>query len=274
MPEDSDIRSGERLQKVLARAGVASRRHAETLIVGGRVTVNDRIVAELGSRVRPEDSIAVDGRPVQREAERVWLAMHKPPMVIATVRDPRGRTTVVDLLPPGLPPLYPVGRLDWDSEGLILLTNDGELAHRVMHPRYGVPREYHVLLRSALDPSDVTSLEAGVPLDDGPSAPVLVYPLRTTAHGHWLSISMREGRNRQIRRMFAALGREVLRLVRVRHGPIDLDDLPPGATRGLSQAEVTFLLRSTGLRSAATTASPSRRNSATVSSRRSRETRP
>ncbi len=274
MPEDPVVQPGERLQKVLARAGVASRRHAESLILGGKVTVNDRVVAELGTRVRPEDAIAVDGRPVPREAERVWLAMHKPPMVIATVRDPRGRTTVVDLLPPGLPPLYPVGRLDWDSEGLLLLTNDGELAHRVMHPRYGVPREYHVLLRSPLDPSEVTRLEAGLPLDDGPSAPVLVYPLRTTAQGHWLAISMREGRNRQVRRMFAALGREVIRLVRVRHGPIDLSGLAPGATRGLSRAEVTLLRRSTGLRSAATTSSPGPRNSAAVSSRRSLGTRP
>ncbi len=232
---------GERLQKVLARAGVASRRRAEELIRAGRVTVNGRVVTELGARVDPErDVVRVDGRPVRREPP-TYILLHKPVGVVSTTRDPQGRRTVLDLLPDLGVRLYPVGRLDYDSSGLLLLTNDGELAHRLTHPRFGVEKVYRVRVQGHPSEDDLERLRRGVRLAEGPTAPARVRVLRRDADGTWLEVALREGRNRQVRRMLAALGYGVRALVRVREGPLALRGLQPGQWRHLSDQEVRRL---------------------------------
>jgi 23S rRNA pseudouridine2605 synthase len=249
----------ERLQKVLAAAGVASRRGSEDLIAAGRVTVDGR-VATLGQQVDPQlATILVDGRPLPGSAAHVHLALHKPAGVTATVRDRHARTTVLDLVPTALVPegarLYPVGRLDQDSEGLLLLTNDGEWAERVLHPRYGVEREYAVGLARPLDERQVATLRRGIELDEGLAR--LAQPLRTQTPVEdrrlvalldprpmplvWYRAVLTQGWKRQLRRMFGAIGAPVERLVRVRIGRVRLDGLSSARTRLLTPAEVRSL---------------------------------
>ena len=237
----------ERLQKVMAEAGVASRRACEELIRQGRVQVNGQVVTELGTRVDPnQDEIRVDGAPISSPVEKVYLILNKPPGYISTVRDPWGRPTVLDLIP-HQERLYPVGRLDAESEGLLLLTNDGGLTHRLTHPRYEHDKEYLALVKGRPQDAVLSQLRQGVGLEEGRTAPARVSTvsrkekLDTPPGTTWLRIVIHEGKKRQIRRMCAAVGHPVQRLIRVRMGPIELGDLPVGEYRPLSAKEVRRL---------------------------------
>jgi pseudouridine synthase len=236
----------ERLQKVLARAGFGSRRACEELIARGRVTVNGR-VARLGDRVDPSrDVVEVDGSRVNLDPNVRYFALHKPAGVVTTLRDPRGRPDLRGLLPPG-PRVYPVGRLDRDSEGLLLLTNDGELANRVMHPRYGVEKEYLVEVEGEPTERTARALERGVELEDGVARAVSARVVGRRPGRGALRVVMVEGRKREVRRMLEALGFRVRRLVRLRVGPIRLGRLRPGQVRPLTPGEVRALYRAAGL---------------------------
>jgi 23S rRNA pseudouridine2605 synthase len=251
----------ERLQKVLAAAGVASRRGAEALIAAGRVTIDGR-TATVGESVDAGVArIEVDGRPVVHSDRptRLHLALNKPPGVTSTVRDRHAARTVLELVPPDLrnreTRLYPVGRLDRDSEGLLLLTNDGPWADRVQHPRNETEREYAVAVRRPLDADQVAALRAGIALEEGIATLVAI---RTTTQTEdrrleglvvppfdrglrWYRVTLRQGWKRQLRRMFGAVGAPLARLVRVRVGPVRLEDLAPGAVRPLSRREIDRL---------------------------------
>jgi 23S rRNA pseudouridine2605 synthase len=246
----------QRLQKVLAAAGFGSRRSAEELIRAGRVTVDGR-VARLGERVDPRVSrIAVDGVPVPAHPELRYFALNKPRGVTTTLRDPHASRTVAALLPPG-PRVFPVGRLDRDSEGLLLLTNDGALAHRLQHPRYGVEKEYLVEVEGDVSRRVLARLLAGVPLEDGVARALRASVMQRASGRTSLRLVMGEGRKREVRRMLGALGLAVRRLVRVRVGPVRLGRLRPGEVRTLAPGEVAALYRATGLRDAQPRASVS-----------------
>lgn len=241
----------ERLQKFLARAGVASRRAAEELIRSGRVRVNGETVTQLGMQVDPEhDRVEVDGAVVRPSAQKLYVALNKPAGVVTTTRDPWGRPTVMDLVPK-IGRLYPVGRLDADTEGLLLLTNDGELANRVMHPRYGCDKEYRALVRGVPSEEALEQLRHGVQLDDGRLARPVRVEIAEQAPGgrQWLRVTLREGRKREVRRMLAAVGMPVEYLQRVRIGPLKLGRLPVGKARPLSRSEVAALYAATEARS-------------------------
>jgi 23S rRNA pseudouridine2605 synthase len=221
---------------VLARAGYGSRRVCEELIEEGRVTVAGE-VAELGRRVDPEhDRVEVDGVPVSVGTDLVYYLLNKPTGVVTTAHDPQGRPTVVELVPDD-PRVFSVGRLDAATEGLLLLTNDGDLAHRLTHPSFGIEKEYLAEVEGEPSPGDITRLRRGVELDDGLTAPARVSAVAPTA----LRITIHEGRNRQVRRMCEAIGHPVLRLVRTRLGPLAERRLGPGEWRPLSAAEVRKL---------------------------------
>ena len=239
-----------RLQKILSTAGIASRRAAETLISEGRVTVNGETVSELGSKADPDtDDIRVDGRRVKSASKRRYILLYKPRGYITTRSDPERRPTVIDLLTTGgvREYVYPVGRLDYDSEGLLLLTNDGELADRLTHPRHGIGREYHVRVRGVPDEQALERLRKGIALDGNRTAPaeVAIHKRIETARGDdaLVSIVIYEGRNRQVRRMLEAVGHPVSKLKRVRIGPITDDHIRPGEFRDLSEREVEALRR-------------------------------
>jgi len=230
--------SGERLQKVLAQAGLGSRRACEELIAAGRVTVNGD-VATLGTRADPDlDAIEVDGARIGVRQGLVHYVLNKPAGVVTTASDPQGRPTVVGLVP-AEPRVYPVGRLDADTEGLLVLTNDGELANRLTHPSFGVDKEYLADVTGTPSRGALRRLREGVDLDDGPTAPARV----SLVGDHTVRITIHEGRNRQVRRMCEAVGHPVRRLVRVRIGPLADRRLPPGEWRPLTQAEVRALER-------------------------------
>jgi pseudouridine synthase len=232
----------ERLHKALARAGVASRRAAERLVQAGRVAVNGQVVSTPGVVVDPDnDVITVDGQLVAAAVPPRYLLLNKPMGYVSTARDERGRPTVLDLVPAG-GRVYPVGRLDADSEGLLLLTNDGEYALRVTHPRYGVEREYRVLVRGSLEPAALDRLREGVDLAEGRARPVRAEVLRVDRQQTWLMVVLRQGWKRQIRRMLAAVGYPVDRLVRVRMGGLTLGNLASGHWRELSAAEAGRVL--------------------------------
>jgi 23S rRNA pseudouridine2605 synthase len=227
---------GERLQKVLAAAGLGSRRACEVLIEEERVTVNGE-VAILGRRVDPEtDRIEVDGLRVPVRPGLVTYLLNKPRGVVSTAADPQGRPTVVELVPPE-PRIFPVGRLDTDTEGLILLTNDGDLAHRLTHPSFGVEKEYLAQVDGSPTPADLRRLRQGVELEDGMTAPAKA---SLTAPGA-VRLVIHEGRNRQVRRMLEAVGHPVRRLVRTRIGPLADRRLKPGEWRVLEMEEVRAL---------------------------------
>jgi 23S rRNA pseudouridine2605 synthase len=248
----------ERLQKVLAAAGVASRRAAEALIAAGRVTVDGR-VASLGAQADPERSvIAVDGRVIGAAATHAYLVLHKPPGVTSTTRDRHAETTVLDLVPTAVVPdgarLYPVGRLDQDSEGMLLLTNDGEWAERVLHPRFGVEREYALGLDRPLDANQVAELQRGIRLDEGLATLGGLRPMTAIEVDRiakllrpapsdlvWYRATLTRGWKRQLRRMFGAVDAPVERLVRVRIGPVRIDGLRSGAVRRLKAPEIRGL---------------------------------
>lgn len=248
----------ERLQKVLAAAGVASRRASEDLIAAGRVTVDGRR-ATLGQQVEANSAIIeVDGLPIGSAARTTYLLLHKPAGVTSTTRDRHAATTVLDLMPTALVPdnarLFPVGRLDLDSEGLLVLTNDGDWSERVLHPRFGVEREYAIGVGVPLDGEQRRALEAGIALDEGLAT---LFHLRamtdvetrrlvdlldpTPGDLHWYRATLRQGWKRQLRRMFGAVGVPIERLVRVRIGPVRIDGLQSGRTRPLKAPEVRGL---------------------------------
>ena len=233
----------ERLQKILSAAGLCSRRQAEAWLQAGRVTVNG-VPAALGDRAdRDRDLIAVDGKPLTAVPEKVYLLLHKPRGYVTTLSDERGRPTAAALTADCGARVYPVGRLDMDSEGLLLMTNDGDFAQRVAHPRHRREKEYHVTVSGSLPGCD-RRLEALTALEDGtPIAPAQVRVLRRNGETWVLSVTICQGLNRQIRRMCAQAGLTVRRLRRVREGSLLLGDLPPGKWRSLTAAEVAALLR-------------------------------
>jgi len=231
----------ERLHKVLAQAGVVSRRAAEEMILAGRVVVNSMVCTTLGTKVDPDhDVITVDGKPIPRRIKRVYMVLNKPPGYITSVGDPENRPTVMDLVPHG-PRIYPVGRLDANSEGLILLTNDGEFANVIAHPRYAWEKEYHVSVPGILRGPDLRALRKGVDIDGHRTHPAQARVLSSDGKTTWLSMTIHEGRNRQIRRMLHTMGYRVERLIRVRIGPLWLGSLARGAYRALTPAEVRKL---------------------------------
>lgn len=232
-----------RLQKFLANAGVAARRKAEDLILAGRVTVNGRPVTELGTRIDPErDHVAVDAQPIVPRS-RLWIALHKPAGYLTSRGDPHGRPTIYELLPPEHRGLFYVGRLDFDSEGLVLLTNDGDLAHRLQHPRFQVPRVYDVTVDRSLDESACAQLLNGVVLEDGPARVPELQVLQRSNRQTTVRVTLAEGRKREVRRLFAAVGHEVLRLRRISYGSIELATLKSGSWRPLTMAEIAALER-------------------------------
>ncbi|MEA3407175.1 MAG: pseudouridine synthase [Chloroflexota bacterium] len=249
-------RRGERLQKVLAHAGVGSRRTCEEYILQGRVKVNGEVVVELGTRVHPRvDRVSFDGSPVAVDQERLYYALYKPVGYISTVNDPHGRPVVVDLVPTE-ERVYPVGRLDMDSEGLLLLTNDGQLTHRLTHPRYEHEKEYLVLIRGRLTAGDLARLEGGIRLKKERPARARVsqpdarwrWQGQNVPHGcNWIRVILHEGRNRQIRRMLDEVEHPVERLVRVRMATLHLGDLQSGEGRWLDDKEIRDLRRFVGL---------------------------
>jgi pseudouridine synthase len=233
-----------RLQKILSAAGVASRRASEQLILEGRVMVNGETVRELGAKADPEkDSIKVDGRRIKTEVASRYIALYKPKGYVTTRKDPEGRRTVMDLIDDG-GYIYPVGRLDYDTEGLLLMTSDGDLAARLMHPRHEVDKEYEVIVIGTPDARALEKLKKGVYIEGGRTSPAHVH-VGTTVKGHkpttLLMITIREGRNRQIRKMCCAVGLPVRDLRRIRMGPITLGRLKPGQWRDLSPGEVKRL---------------------------------
>jgi pseudouridine synthase len=233
-----------RLQKFLSQAGVASRRAAEELIRAGRVSIDGKVVTELGVRVDPDrQHVEVDGRHVGA-AEPVWIALHKPPGYVVSRHDPQGRPTIYELIPAEHAGLFHVGRLDFESEGLILLTNDGDAAHRLLHPSYEMDRVYDVGVRGKVSDAEIAQLLAGVELEDGLARAIAVQRRPSPGpRADRLLVTLREGRKREVRRLFRAIGHPVLRLVRRRFGPIELGGLKPGRTRRLSPREVTALRR-------------------------------
>lgn len=238
----------ERLQKVMARYGVASRRTCEKMILDGRVAVNRKIVRELGTRVDPStDQIEVDGKPLVRKDERVYLMLNKPRGYVTTVYDDQGRLTVIDLVSKEGVRLYPVGRLDKESEGLLLLTNDGELAYRLTHPRFKIDKRYLVEVKGYPDSGILAHLSQGVCLEDGWTKPASVELVERKDKTIVLEFVLSEGRKRQIRRMCDKVGYQVISLKREAIGPIELKDLPPGSYRHLSLSEVDELYALTGL---------------------------
>jgi pseudouridine synthase len=231
-----------RLNKVLAQAGLTSRRGAERLITEGRVAVNGVVTRELATLADPDvDLVTVDGRPLPRTETLRYLLLHKPRGYVTTVRDPQGRPVVTDLVPDDVR-LYPVGRLDADVEGALLLTNDGALTHRLLHPRYAVPRVYEAEVEGVIRPGDLPRWRRGVTLDDGPALPLAVEIAGRGGPGSTrLRLTFTEGRKHEVKRFCEALGHRVVRLRRVAFGPIELGRLRPGQWRALTSREVAQL---------------------------------
>jgi len=232
----------ERLQKIISQAGIASRRAAEEMILAGRVTVNDIAVTELGSKADPAtDRITLDGKPIKPVSSHLYILLNKPVGYMTTLDDPEGRQLVTDLLTDIKERVYPVGRLDYNTEGLLLLTNDGEWANKLMHPRHEIDKEYHVRVRGKAHKSQLDQLAKGVEMDGRPTAPATVKLIKDGEQNDWISITIHEGRNRQIRRMCEAVSLSVVRLKRVRYGSLDVGALRPGQYRLMTEAEVKAL---------------------------------
>lgn len=240
----------ERLQKILARAGLASRREAERWILEGRVSVNGAVVSKLGTRADPvRDSIKVDGKRIKLAAAPLYFAFHKPAGVITTLNDPQKRPDLTQFIEKlgSRQRVFPVGRLDYNSTGLLLLTNDGELARRLTHPRFGVKKVYRVKLSACPTAEELARLRKGIRLEDGITAPARARVLEKLKKNAWVEIEIHEGRNREVRRIFEALGYFVEKLIRVRVGTIALGLLAPGELRPLSQSEIKALKSAVGL---------------------------
>jgi pseudouridine synthase len=236
-----------RLNKILAQAGLSSRRGADRLIADGHVSVNGVVTRDLATVADPEvDIVALRGTPLPRAERKRYLLLHKPGGYVTTVSDPRGRPTVADLVRDIDARLYPVGRLDWDVEGALLMTNDGDLTHRLLHPRYGLPRVYEAEVRGTVRTGDLPRWRRGVTLEDGPAAPTAVELLHGGGATTVLRLTFTEGRKHEVKRYCEALGHPVHRLRRVAFGPIELADLPRGAHRALTPRELSALRAAAG----------------------------
>ena len=232
----------ERIQKILAKAGIASRREAERMVLEGRVSVNGQVVEALGFKAdSSRDHIKVDGRRLTHFEPKVILLLNKPRGYLSTVKDPRGRPTIMDLLKSVKWRIYPVGRLDFDAEGLLLLTNDGDLAHLLSHPRFSVPKTYLAKVAGVPEEKKLNRLRRGVMLEDGKARAVSCSLIRQREKNSWVRVVVTEGRNRLVKRMFSAIGHTVLKLKRVEYGPIELGDLPFGQFRYLTVEETEEL---------------------------------
>ena len=232
----------ERIQKILAKAGIASRREAERMVLAGRVLVNGRVIDTLGVKADPlKDAVKVDGKLLTGFEPKMTLLLNKPRGYLATVKDPKGRPTVMDLLKPLKWRIYPIGRLDFDAEGLLLLTNDGALANRLAHPKFSIPRTYLVKVGGVPEGKDLARLKKGVMLEDGRARVVSCSLLRQKEKNSWVQVIVTEGRNRLVKRMFSAIGHPVLKLKRIRFGPIHLGNLPFGQFRYLTAEEIAKL---------------------------------
>jgi 23S rRNA pseudouridine2605 synthase len=234
--------AGIRLNRYLAQAGVASRRRADELVAQGRVRINGAVVTQLGGLVAADDLVEVEGVAVRPPGQHTYMLLHKPVGVVTTMRDPQGRATVADLLPAGVRAV-PVGRLDYDTSGALLLTDDGELANRLLHPRFGVEKTYRASIAGRLCAQDVRRLSAGLFLEDRRAAAAKLRVVAVRRDRSVVDLTIHEGRNRQVRRMFAALGHPVLALSRTRFGPLRLGELPPGKLRPLTEKERAALER-------------------------------
>lgn len=234
-------RGGIRLQKFLAAGGLASRRKCEELIAEGRVSVNGAVVTEMGVRVQSGDAVAVDGKPVAPAEQKAYIAFYKPPFVVTTASDPEGRKTALDYFKDFELRVYPVGRLDFETEGLLLLTNDGNWANRVTHPSFNLEKEYLVKVNSPLEDAQIRVLEAGVMLEGRRTWPAKVLNVRRGGMVTQLNVVIHEGRNRQVRRMLESVGKEAVYLKRVRVGNVLLGDLKPGQWRHLTEEEIKGL---------------------------------
>ncbi len=238
--------TGIRINRFLSMCGIASRRKAEELVAAGRVRVNRNVVRELGSRVDPSrDTVTVDDRPVTPVLEHVYLVLNKPKDAITTMHDERGRRTVMSLFR-SRHRVFPVGRLDRDTTGVLLFTNDGEFAHRLTHPKYEVPKTYRVTCSKAVTREHLERLAAGIDLEDGITAETDIY-VPPASRGKEVIITLHEGRNRQVRRMFESLGYEVTKLDRLAYGPITCEALARGETRSLGRREVRKLMVLAGM---------------------------
>jgi len=238
-----DTSEGIRLNKYIAQAGVTSRRNADFMIAHGKVRINGKIVRELGTLVRAGDKVDISGTPIAPQAQTVYLVLHKPIGVMTTMRDPQGRRTIVELLPKKIARIVPVGRLDYDTAGVLLMTNDGELANRLLHPRFGVDKTYRASIAGRLSPEDVKALHDGIALENYKASGAKVRVVSVRSGYSVVDITIHEGRNRQVRDMFEALGHPVQTLVRLRFGPISLGDLGVGRTRELTARELAALRR-------------------------------
>jgi 23S rRNA pseudouridine2605 synthase len=240
----------ERLQKIISRAGLASRREAERWIVEGRVSVNGSVIRKLGTQADPvKDSIKVDGKRIKPAVAPLYYAFHKPPGVITTLNDPEHRPDLTPYLARlgEKKRVFPVGRLDYNTTGLLLLTNDGDLALRLAHPRFGVKKLYHVKLSACPTEEDFAWLRKGIRLDDGMTAPARARVIDKLKKNAWVEIEVHEGRKREVRRMFEALGYFVEKLIRVRVGSVSLGPLPQGELRPLSRDEIQSLKSEVGI---------------------------
>lgn len=241
-----------RLQKMIADSGLTSRRKAEDLIRAGRVTINGRVVRELGTKVDPvRDHVKVDGRHLKPQPPSVFIMLNKPKGVVSSLGDPAGRPTLQDLLKGVRLRVFPVGRLDFDSEGLVLLTNHGALGEALLHPRYHVPKTYLIKVKGVLTEEQLGSLRDGVDLGDGRSGPATVKKVTKAPQNSWLEVTIHEGKKHQVKRMLEAVGHPVIKLIRVRFGPLVLGDLPPGQYRYLTDREANLIRSLVAKRTAA-----------------------
>jgi pseudouridine synthase len=232
----------ERIQKILARAGIASRREAERMVLEGRVVVNGKVVDQLGCKADVlKDHIKVDGKRLSRIEPKITLLLNKPRNYLSTVKDPAGRPTVMDLLKGIKWRVYPIGRLDFDSEGVLLLTNDGDLAYHLSHPKFSIPRTYWAKVEGIPEKKELMRLKRGVMLEDGEARVVSIHIVRQMEKHSWIQAVIDEGRNHLVKRMFSAIGHSVLKLKRVGFGPIRLEDLPAGQYRHLTDEEMKGL---------------------------------
>jgi pseudouridine synthase len=230
----------ERIQKIISRSGVASRRHAEEMILQERVTLNGKIVKKLGTKVDPEkDHIKVNGKLINPRQPKTYILLNKPRGYITSLRDKEGRPVVIDLLKGIRTRVYPVGRLDYDTEGLLLLTNDGDLANEIMHPKREIKKTYYVKIKGTLDDKDFERLKRGIKIEEYLTAPATVKRLKRTNENSWIEMVIHEGRKRQIRKMLEKIGHPVLKLKRVKIGFLDLKGLETGKYRYLTPEEVS-----------------------------------
>ena len=239
----------ERLQKIISKAGAASRREAERLILAGRVTLNGRVVTELGTQADGEqDVIAIDGASISAPKQKLYFLLNKPKRCISAVKDDRGRRTVIDLLPEVEEYIYPVGRLDYDTEGLLLLTNDGDLMNGLLHPRYEIEKTYIAKAQGVVTGEDIKKLCRGIMLEDGMTAPARAKLLERADNGSWcrVQLTIHEGRNRQVRRMLQSIGHRVQELKRVAFAGLTLEGVPRGGYRSLTGEEVARLKKIAG----------------------------